>query len=176
MIQIKGDNKTSAVTLELGLLKFEIFIAISVALTLIVILGLTWILVKLLRKRKSRIKCEAFYCSEIQSQRFTTDKLFCLKISFGANLIFKRHMITGSTKKEYVMCHFWSIFIWQHCTCCTVSFFFYMLFLAQKFSGSKVLQYCFSYKIWTMKWELPPHEEYMLRIVPFIGTFSKYIK
>ena len=80
MIQIKGDNKTSAVTLELGLLKFEIFIAISVALTLIVILGLTWILVKLLRKRKSRIKCEAFYCSIIQSQRFTTDKLFCLKI------------------------------------------------------------------------------------------------
>ena len=31
----------------------------------------------LLRKRKSQLKYEAFYCSEIQSQRFTADKLSC---------------------------------------------------------------------------------------------------
>ena len=35
------------------------------------------------RKRKSEIKCEAFYCSEIQLQRFTADKLPCLSFSEG---------------------------------------------------------------------------------------------
>ena len=32
---------------------------------------------KNLRKRKSEIKYEALYCSQIQSQRFTADKLSC---------------------------------------------------------------------------------------------------
>ena len=33
---------------------------------------------KPLRKRKSQIKYKAFYCSEIQFQKFTADKLSCL--------------------------------------------------------------------------------------------------
>ena len=31
----------------------------------------------LLRKRKSEIKHETFYCSEIQSQKLTSDELSC---------------------------------------------------------------------------------------------------
>ena len=34
-----------------------------------------------LRKRKSQIKYEAFYCSEIQLQRFTADELSSIKVS-----------------------------------------------------------------------------------------------
>ena len=46
---------------------------------------------KPLRKKKSQVKYEAFYCLKIQSQRLTADKLLCSYIENKSKLF--KHML-----------------------------------------------------------------------------------
>ena len=74
---------------------------------------------KSLRKRKSQKKYEAFYCSEIQSQKGAADKLSCLiikqcfaramqikKFNFFLLLLKCREVITAKTVALYDKLYF----------------------------------------------------------------------
>ena len=58
-------------------MKLEVVVAALVAQTPYCFVGLDMGFGKQ-EKKVSNKKCDSFYCSEIQSQRFTADKLTCL--------------------------------------------------------------------------------------------------